>query len=246
MKDFYYQVKVKIKDEYDTYSYWSKPVMKGIVQAETSKQAREIVKTSILEREIKKGDDVLLSILEITPDKQYLADFFKPRVCKQCGRTFDNTISGFYSSEFCCENCYELYNYEHLDVSRYLQVREIDNISFYECNPVIYKITNLVNGKSYVGQTIRSFTLRWWEHYKAWIKYQPEGIQNFEFSVLEEFTKEEIKKNPNLLREREQYWIDFFDAYNNGYNSRDEVSKVNYQKKSVEEIVKNNEVCNVK
>lgn len=238
MKQFYYQIKVKEEDNY----YWSKPVMKGIVTAETSKQAREIVKNSVLERDIKKGDDVLLSIIEVTEDKQYLVDFFKPRVCKYCGRVFNNTITGFYSSEFCCENCYELYNYEHLDVNKYLQAREIDNIGFYECNLVIYRIYNKITKKNYIGQTIRSFTLRWWEHYKAWVKYAPEGITAFEFSVLEEFTKEQIKQNPKMLSEREQYWIDYYDAFNNGYNSRNETSKVEYKKKSVEEILERSSV----
>ena len=51
-----------------------------------------------------------------------------------------------------------------------------------------------------------------------WIKLQPEGISSFQFSVLEEFTKQEVRDNPNILNEREQYWINFYDAINNGYN----------------------------
>lgn len=218
MKDFYYQLKVKYKNEL----YWSKPVMKGIVQAETSKDARKYIKEVIFEREIKQGDDVLLSVMEIKDNTKYLKDFFEPRICKYCGRTFNNTISGFYSSEFCCENCYELYNYENLDAEKYLKTKEMNYMEFMDSNPVIYRIYNRISNKNYIGQTIRSFTLRWWEHCKSWIKLCPESITAFEFSILEEFTKEQVKSNPNLLSEREQYWIEKYDSLNNGYNSRNE------------------------
>ena len=142
------------------------------------------------------------------------------------GGTFDVSISDYYSSEFCCEACYETYSMMNFDINKMVQSRELNYIEFMESNPVIYRIRNKINGKNYIGQTIRSFTLRWWEHYKSWIKKQPEGIENFDFSVLEEFTKEEIKRNPDLLKQREQYWIDKYDAIENGYNSRNEVSNV--------------------
>jgi len=242
MKKYYYQLKTKEQGFMGGVSYWGKATMKGIVEADTPKEARNIVKTQILCRDINtKEDDILLSIIEVTPEKQYLLDFFKPRVCKQCGRVFTNSVSGFYSSEFCCENCYELYNYEHLDVDKYLKIREIDNIDFYDCNPCIYVIHNTENGKNYVGQTVRSFTLRWWEHYKAWIKFCPEDITKFQFAVLEEFSKEEVKKNPDLLSEREQFWIDLLEAYTKGYNSRNEIKeKLQYQKKELNEVMSKN------
>lgn len=85
----------------------------------------------------------------------------------------------------------------------------------------IYKITNLINGHQYIGQSI-NIGRRWKEHrctaasglyneyplYRAILKY---GIENFEFSVIEECSKEE-------LNEKERYWISYYDSYNNGYN----------------------------
>lgn len=87
----------------------------------------------------------------------------------------------------------------------------------------IYKIENLVNGKSYIGQSI-DIKSRWRQHrsassnslnknyefplYRAIRKY---GLNNFNFVVLEEC-------EPSLLNEREKYWIQYFDSYKNGYN----------------------------
>lgn len=84
----------------------------------------------------------------------------------------------------------------------------------------IYKITNNINGKCYVGKTERTIQVRWSEHtrpsrwkldlplYRAFLKY---GIDNFSVEELEEC--EDV-----ILDDREIYWIDYFDAYSKGYN----------------------------
>lgn len=53
---------------------------------------------------------------------------------------------------------------------------------------------------------------------KSWIKY---GENNFSFIILEE----DIIEN---LIEREQYWINFLNAYKNGFNSRPDAHAVLY------------------
>ena len=87
----------------------------------------------------------------------------------------------------------------------------------------IYKITNKVNGKSYIGQTIQSVKERFYQHcatkcsqailnmviHKAIAKY---GKSNFTIEVIEEV------ESANL-NDRERYWIRYYDSYNNGYNS---------------------------
>ena len=87
----------------------------------------------------------------------------------------------------------------------------------------IYKITNKVNGKSYIGQTIQSVKERFYQHcatkcsqavlnmviHKAITKY---GKSNFTIEVIEEV------ESANL-NDRERYWIRYYDSYNNGYNS---------------------------
>ena len=83
----------------------------------------------------------------------------------------------------------------------------------------IYKITNNINQKSYIGKTERSIEIRYKEHlrhrnnlnlplYKAFNKY---GIENFSISQLEEC-------DDQILDEREIYWINFYQTYKNGYN----------------------------
>ena len=88
----------------------------------------------------------------------------------------------------------------------------------------IYKITNKVNNKIYVGQSI-DIIERWKQHgYKAFnsnekayssaihMAFRKYGIENFELEILEEC---EIKN----LDEREQYWIKELNSMSpNGYN----------------------------
>ena len=88
----------------------------------------------------------------------------------------------------------------------------------------IYIHVNKVNGKVYVGQTVHQDNLTKRTHTdgsgyknirsKFWRAIQKYGWDNFEHIILE-------KDIPTLelANEREQYWIDFYDSYNNGYNS---------------------------
>lgn len=87
----------------------------------------------------------------------------------------------------------------------------------------IYKITNTINNKSYIGQST-NIEKRWNKHktiftrkkeceydyplYRAFRKY---GLENFSFSVIEECKVSE-------LDEKEIFWIDYYDTYYNGYN----------------------------
>lgn len=87
----------------------------------------------------------------------------------------------------------------------------------------IYKITNILNGKLYIGQTIQDVKERFYQHcatecssevlnmaiHKAIKKY---GKNNFTLEVIEEIDSTE-------LNDRERYWIKFYDSFNNGYNS---------------------------
>lgn len=85
---------------------------------------------------------------------------------------------------------------------------------------VIYKITCLVNGKPYIGQTKQTLNRRIGQHAtadsyigKAIRKY---GWENFTVEVLEEC------ETPEQLNERERFWIACFNCkHPNGYNLTD-------------------------
>lgn len=83
----------------------------------------------------------------------------------------------------------------------------------------IYKITNLINNKCYIGKTERTIKERWKDHlrnrnsidlplYRALNKY---GIENFKVEQLEECSSQEVDT-------RETYWIVYYDSCGKGYN----------------------------
>ena len=90
----------------------------------------------------------------------------------------------------------------------------------------IYKITNLINNKSYIGCSL-DIEKRWKTHkysynninskrynislYQAFRKYD---IKNFKFEIIE------LINEPNqiILFQREKYWIAYFNTYYDGYN----------------------------
>ena len=80
----------------------------------------------------------------------------------------------------------------------------------------IYKITNNITEKMYIGRSV-NIEDRWKHHigakddyaiHKSMRKY---GVENFTFEIIEECDE-------SLLDEREQYWIQYYNTYNYGYN----------------------------
>lgn len=82
---------------------------------------------------------------------------------------------------------------------------------------IIYKVTNKVNGKSYIGQTRYTLEFRWRQHlhkkdnvyfHNAIKKY---GAENFSLEVLEEC-------DVDKLNSREIFYIAKYNTFENGYN----------------------------
>lgn len=88
----------------------------------------------------------------------------------------------------------------------------------------IYKITNTINNKVYIGQTVQCIRKRWYDHVsqakssksknghfqRAILKY---GRDVFNIELLEESVPKE------LLNDKEYDYITEFDSYRTGYNS---------------------------
>ena len=87
----------------------------------------------------------------------------------------------------------------------------------------IYKITRLKTNEIYIGQTT-SIDKRWQDHVKSALGVgtlassqlhrvmAADGAENFTFEIIEEVPKDK-------LRERESYYIDFYDSKTYGLNS---------------------------
>lgn len=86
---------------------------------------------------------------------------------------------------------------------------------------VIYKIYNDINDKIYVGQTIQPLIRRWQSHIKDSKTKETHLYRAMRLYGVEHFLIQPIEENiPNdQLNDREIYWIEYFDSYNNGYNS---------------------------
>ena len=108
----------------------------------------------------------------------------------------------------------------------------------------IYKITNKVNGKVYIGQSVRPVEKRFNRHMNDAINNKLDthfarairkyGKDNFICEVIDTAT------NQNDLTLKEQYWIQYYDSVNVGYNETDAIQKCGgntYASKTKEELL---------
>ena len=107
----------------------------------------------------------------------------------------------------------------------------------------IYKITNIQNNKVYIGQTIRPIEKRFQRHLndalnniidthfaRAIRKY---GKENF---IIEQIDSAQTQEE---LNQKEQYWIQYYNSVEEGYNETDAIYKCGgntYQSKTKEEM----------
>lgn len=105
-----------------------------------------------------------------------------------------------------------------------------------EVHGIIYKITNLINGKVYIGKTIQGFNLRYCEKGKGiervykrhkmlkengygYNKHLLESIEKHGFNNFKVDECIDIAFSDYELSIKEKCWVQYYDSYKHGYNN---------------------------
>jgi group I intron endonuclease len=114
---------------------------------------------------------------------------------------------------------------------------------------IIYKVTNKVDGKVYIGQTTNSFQKRKHAHCSS-LKYNPSKLK----SAIHEFGKHNFKFEEILtcfsksdLDTMEQFYIEKYNSIKNGYNKKEGGSAGKHSHETIEKIrkIKQGNKCNL-
>ena len=105
-----------------------------------------------------------------------------------------------------------------IEIKEHLKLNIIEGV---ENMGYIYKITNDINDKVYIGKTEFDIEKRFQEHCRDALKDRNEKRPLYNAMNkygIEHFKIEEIEQC-NDIENREKYWIEYYDSYNNGYNA---------------------------
>lgn len=172
-------------------------------------------------------------------------------VCDNCGKEIDVESRELYylknfCGEYCCEECKKEYTKKYIEnyknqnpwISENDHTKLVDKyINDYGTKLVgyIYRITNKVTMKSYIGKTTKPPLFRWWQHLKNGRDFEHgNDITNLLFEVLEvvtyneELEKEKYSSGSEKLSYREMFYITHNKTYDKdiGYNKMIEKSKI--------------------
>lgn len=231
MPDYYYQIKARAaENEYST-SHWAfPPLFSGKVSAESKQHAKIQIQEEysrqfplrVLKKDLDK-EHYLLNIQEIDDQDDRTKSLFEFRACLNCQRNFRvidlyNDHNEFYKGHsYCSDQCKS----DHRPTQNVVAA-----ISSPNSTPMIYQITNLKTGLSYIGQTTQVFTLRWYQHFyhggscKFHQAIKQSKFEDWQFRVLETVNYPVGITLEAHLRARERYWIDHYDTISNGYNTQ--------------------------
>lgn len=229
VKEYYYQIKGKADPQSrDLMSNWVwPPIFSGKVEAENKEGAKEKIFKEygrrfpgrVLRKDIDKAE-FLMKITEIK-ENDYIQDLFEFKHCSECQKRFrridlyNDKNEVYKGGEYCSDSCKE-----QGDIRRRGEAAELMFNENEYSPPCIYRITNKETGKCYIGQTIQSFTLRWWQHFK-WGNSSSKFHEAIRRSQLTDWTFEiiAIAKSKDELDELESLHIRKNDSISNGYNT---------------------------
>ncbi len=147
--------------------------------------------------------------------------------CSHCQREFENMYikkcyqpicQQDYNKLFCDRQCYERYKIASVRTD----VELLDNPNYIkESNPnYIYKITEKVTGKCYIGKTKNAPFFRWWEHlthssspFGLYLSSTP--LANWNFEIIEELP---ANVSDEIVFQTETKYIKKYNSIENGFN----------------------------
>lgn len=232
MPDYFYQIKGRESDIHDGGTGWAwPPVFSGLVVASDRKEAKALIEEEysrvfpvrVLKKDMEQHAYLLL-IREVKPHEEYLLRRFRDTECKECQVIFkpidkyNDPHCDHLGSEYCSAKC--------STAGRARDLLEFKLAGLGKSPPVIYQVRQKSTGKVYIGQTVRSFTLRWWEHlsvstgckfHEALRKTQ---ITDWEFSVIEVIEPpSDCPDKTAYISDRERYWVEVKNSVLDGFNS---------------------------
>ena len=220
--EYLYQIKVAVND------YDKQIAAQGIIEKKSKKEVLKFLEeefpeyfdgNKVAQKLSKKTDQVVyVSLHELTEHwKKYWTSEVECMICHSKVQLLElkQHLGYFNIKKFTCS----------MECEEKRKEREPDEFNEYwndRCRFFyIYKITNKLDGKVYIGYTEREPLFRWWEHIRhshlpIGAALKNEGIENFTFEVLEKYSKEE--KTIEEMHEIETKYIHNYDSISNGYN----------------------------
>lgn len=219
----------QIKGKNDAGGWLWPPLWTDIIEASNKLEAKKVVEEIhgkvFPERVLRKDrlNDFLMVLKEIKEDDFHTRSLMEVKLCKYCGKQFK------VIEKYCMGNEGGGRDYCSSACAQYMKSEQLPPFAPGNNQPaVIYKITNKITGKHYIGKTNQVFTLRWYQHF-----FQPgnnkfhEAIKNskltdWTFEIIEVVDLPAIETIDNALEfvlKREMYWIGVYNSLNNGYNT---------------------------
>jgi len=232
MPDYVYTIKGQGDPVLEGDSGWAwPPLFSGMVTAQDKKAAKIEIEAEygrkfplrVLRADLEKYP-FLLRIDLLDADNDYVRRRFLQTECKECQCKFklidkyNNPHCDYTGADYCSRKC--------ADAGKAKACLDQGMLDEGRLPAVIYQIKQKSTGMVYVGQTIRAYTLRWWQHLtnpsgsKFHKALQASSKTDWEFSVLEVIDVPRTSPNrATYISERERHWIAELDSVASGFNT---------------------------